>query len=89
MSESLPPLCHISYWSVLSLTMPHPRLFSIISASTFVPKKRVLDEISELIQRYIPLEDVCTDQLEKGSVHQNSKGDLTSPKFHCMVCTSK
>jgi len=38
----------------------------------FVYKKRVLDETGELIQWYIPLEDVCTDLLEKRSVHQDS-----------------
>ena len=52
--------------------MPHPRLFSIVPAYMFAYKKRVLDETGELIQWYLPLEDVCTYQLEKGSVHQDS-----------------
>jgi hypothetical protein len=39
-----------------------------------VYKKRVLDEIGEVIQWYVPFKDVCTDLLEKGSVHQDSKG---------------
>jgi hypothetical protein len=58
-----------------SLTLclvPHSRLFSIVPAYMFVYKKRVLDEAGELIQWYIPLEDVCTDLLEKGSMHQDS-----------------
>jgi len=38
----------------------------------FVYKKWVLDETGELIQWYIPLKDVCTDLLEKGSAHQDS-----------------
>jgi len=38
----------------------------------FVYKKWVFDETGELIQWYFPLEDVCTNLLEKWSVHQDS-----------------
>ena len=58
--------------SITLCLVPHPRLFGIAPAYMFMYKKKVLDETGELIQWYLPLEDVCTYQLEKGSVHQDS-----------------
>ena len=64
---------HFLLFCALTLCLvPHPRLFSIVPTYMFVYKKRVLNEIGELIQWYIPLEEICTDLLEKGSVHQDS-----------------
>ena len=64
---------HFLLFCALTLCLvPHLRLFSIVATYMFVHKKWVLDETGELIQWYIPLKDVCTDLLEKGSVHQDS-----------------
>jgi hypothetical protein len=38
----------------------------------FMSKKRVLAEACKLIQWYVPLKDVFTDMLEKGSAHQDT-----------------
>lgn len=74
MPELLPHhMSHFLLFCALTLCLvPHLRLFSIVPAYMFVYKKSVLDKIGELIQWCIPLEDVCTDMLEKRSAHQDS-----------------